>query len=57
MAGKRGGEKEWISKKIAGALITGSLVAGVLLPGAAFADQICTITDNGAFSTTSAGLR
>ncbi|MEK7186166.1 MAG: hypothetical protein AAB675_02280 [Patescibacteria group bacterium] len=37
-------------KKIAGALITGSLVAGVLLPGAAFADQICTITDNGAFS-------
>ncbi|MEK7559327.1 MAG: hypothetical protein AAB521_03405 [Patescibacteria group bacterium] len=37
-------------KKIAGALITGTLLAGALLPGAAFADQTCTISDNGAFS-------
>ena len=36
-----------MKKKIAGALITGSLIAGALLPGFAFADQTCTISGNG----------
>ncbi|MEK7573081.1 MAG: hypothetical protein AAB531_01520 [Patescibacteria group bacterium] len=44
-------------RKIAGALITGSLIATALLPGAAFADQTCTITGNGVNSTNRCRIR
>ena len=40
-----------IKQKIVGAAATGALLAATLLPGAAFADQTCTISGNGAGST------
>ncbi len=46
-----------IKKRIAAALITGSLVAGAILPVAAFADQTCTIRGNGNNSTNRCRIR
>ncbi|OGH23472.1 MAG: hypothetical protein A2629_00295 [Candidatus Levybacteria bacterium RIFCSPHIGHO2_01_FULL_41_15] len=40
-----------VKKKIAAAIISGSLIAGAILPVAAFADQTCTIRNNGNNST------
>jgi len=46
-----------IKQKIGAAIATGTLLAATLLPGAALADQTCTISGNGRNSTNRCRIR